>query len=216
VLGLCKEGPHKGDPSCPESKPKDTPSTGTGKTGTGKLIEAKHGLDLATAQAINELNYAEKDKHTDPTKIIDGTQITSNGEAVTTFCDHPRCRRFTKGLHMHSQATGHGNGGPQAYLAQLPAPPEVETPETPQDGLAHFQDPPVTEDLCLPTSAASSSIPSAMVAKTPPFYQLGWLTRNPGAFMAFKPFIHLAWVPRCFTMLNGSWARQAGFWPERD
>ena len=51
-----KEGHHKGDPSCPEPKPKTT--TGTSTKSTGKIV-AKHGLDFATAQATNKLIHAE-------------------------------------------------------------------------------------------------------------------------------------------------------------
>ena len=67
----------------------------------------------------------------DASKVQGGTQITSNGKVVATFCAHPRCGRFTKGLCMHSKATRHGNNGPHAFLTQLPTPPEVEIPETP-------------------------------------------------------------------------------------
>jgi hypothetical protein len=76
---------------------------------------------------------------------------------------------------MHSMATGHGNGGPRAYLT-LPA-PKIEVPELPKTDLSvHFQDPLVTTNpaglMFLPISEVSTNIPSVLMAKIPPSCQL--------------------------------------------
>jgi hypothetical protein len=90
---------------------------------------------------------------------------------------------------MHSMATGHGNSAPKAFLGSIPSAPnpapDLELPKT--DLSVRFQDPLVTTNpaglMCLPTD--STNIPSVLMAKTPPSYQLGRMTRTPGAFMAF-------------------------------
>jgi hypothetical protein len=180
-----KEGHHKGDPSCPEPKTKTTGTTGSKST----KIAAKHGLDLATAQATNKLIHAALEKLPAGTTPTDGTEIKSGSEVVDTFCDHPRCKRFTKGSSMHCMATGHGNGAPKAFLGGIPsALKPTPDPELPKADLSvRFQDPLNTTNpaalMCLPTD--STDIPSVLMAKKPPSYQLGRMTRSPGAFMAF-------------------------------
>ena len=180
-----KEGHHKGDPSCPEPKTKTPGATGSKST----KIAAKHGLDLATAQATNKLIYAELEKLPTGTTPADGTEIKSGGEVVAKFCDHPRCKRFTKGSSMHCMATGHGNGTPKAFLGGIPsALKPAPDPDFPRADLSvSFQDPLTTTDpaalMCMPTDP--TAIPSVLMAKKPPSYQLGRMTRTPGAFMAF-------------------------------
>ena len=90
---------------------------------------------------------------------------------------------------MHCMATGHGNGAPKAFLGGIPsALKPTPDPEVPKADLSvRFQDPLTTTDpaalMCLPTD--STDIPSVLMAKKPPSYQLGRMTRSPGAFMAF-------------------------------
>ena len=159
-----KPGHFRGNPVCPNPK---------------KVVS--HGLDDATAKAINNLiNEKRKEYRDKGTRIPDGCEILMNGKVVAKNCRI--CFRFTKGASMHDGTThGKSKGGPPVTV-----PPTVQPPATPPapPALAQLANVPATVPVSDPPMCLPAAPPASMMMREAADYSLGGMSQQPVACMA--------------------------------